>query len=151
MRERASCELFSCRFGWPFFGAISRKLSRASSSKTSVELVRAFNVLGLGHRNPFPRTWWLALQLGCLCGSPLLSSIRPMSETALSIMTRSPDERSERLLQRQQEGAIAFAEYQRKEQATRLLTAKLRAERLARESQPRRKRKAKSGITVTHD
>jgi hypothetical protein len=66
-------------------------------------------------------------------------------------MTRSPDERSERLLQRQQEGAIAFVEYQRKEQATRLLTAKLRAERLARESQPRRKRKAKSGITVTHD
>ena len=63
-------------------------------------------------------------------------------------MTQSPDERSERLLQRQQEGAIAFAEYQRKEQATRLLTAKLRAERLARESQPRLKRKAKSG---THD
>ena len=78
---------------------------------------------------------------------PLLSLIILMSERGVVIMTQSPDERSERLLQRQQEGAIAFAEYQRKEQATRLLTAKLRAERLARESQPRRKRKAKSDIS----
>ena len=58
-------------------------------------------------------------------------------------MPRSPQERAERQFQQKQEGAIAFAEYQRKEQATRLLTAKLRAERLARETQPSRKRKAK--------
>ena len=49
---------------------------------------------------------------------------------------------AERRSQQKEEGAIAFAEYQRKEQATRLLTAKLRADRLARESKTRRKREA---------
>jgi hypothetical protein len=42
--------------------------------------------------------------------------------------------RAERLFQQKQNGAIAFAEYQATEQARRLLTAKLRAERLAREA-----------------
>jgi hypothetical protein len=50
---------------------------------------------------------------------------------------------AERRLQQKLEGEIAFTEYQKKEQATRLLTAKLRAERLARESKPRRKRKVR--------
>lgn len=49
---------------------------------------------------------------------------------------------AERRVQQKLDGAIAFAEYQTKEQATRLLTAKLRAERLARESKTRRKREA---------
>ena len=59
---------------------------------------------------------------------------------------RSAKELAERRFQQKEEGAIAFAEYQRKEQAARLLTAKLRTERLARESNPRQKRKAKSNI-----
>ena len=67
-----------------------------------------------------------------------------MSEhRVMNVLPSAKEQLAERRLQQKQEGAIAFAEYQRKEQATRLLTAKLRAERLARESQPRRKRKAK--------
>lgn len=41
--------------------------------------------------------------------------------------------RAERLLQWKQDGVKAAAEYESKERATRLLTAKLRTERLARE------------------
>ena len=67
-----------------------------------------------------------------------------MSEHRVINMPPSAKEQlAERRLQQKQEGEIAFTEYRTKEQATRLLTAKLRAERLARESQPRRKRKAK--------
>ena len=42
--------------------------------------------------------------------------------------------RAERLLQWKQDGVKAAAEYEAKERATRLLTAKLRTERLAREA-----------------
>jgi hypothetical protein len=42
--------------------------------------------------------------------------------------------RLERLLRWKQDGVKALSEHGRKEQATRLLTAKLRAERLAREA-----------------
>ena len=42
--------------------------------------------------------------------------------------------RAERLLQWKQDGVKAAAEYESKERATRLLTAKLRTERLAREA-----------------
>jgi len=48
--------------------------------------------------------------------------------------TKTNEERAERLFKQKQEGVIALTDYQAKEQATRLLTAKLRAERLARES-----------------
>jgi hypothetical protein len=44
-----------------------------------------------------------------------------------------PSARAERLLQWKQDGVKAATEYEDKERATRLLTAKLRAERLARE------------------
>jgi hypothetical protein len=43
-------------------------------------------------------------------------------------------ERFERLFRWKQDGVKALSEYGSKEQATRLLTAKLRAERLAREA-----------------
>jgi uncharacterized protein YfaA (DUF2138 family) len=56
--------------------------------------------------------------------------------TALSIMLRSAKEIAERRVQEKLDGAMALIEYQTQEQATRLLTAKLRAERLARESKP---------------
>jgi hypothetical protein len=49
-------------------------------------------------------------------------------------MSSAVKDRAERLFRQQQEGTKAFSEYQAKEQATRLLTAKLRAERLAREA-----------------
>jgi hypothetical protein len=42
--------------------------------------------------------------------------------------------RAERLFRQQQEGKKAITDYQAKEEATRQLTAKLRAERLAREA-----------------
>lgn len=93
---------------------------------------------------PFPRTpaggQHFQAAVACYAAAFFISSIRAMSE--YSIMPRSAQERSERAFQQRQEGAIAFAEYQTKEQATRLLTAKLRAERLARESKTRRKREA---------
>ena len=58
-------------------------------------------------------------------------SFKPQSDqcrnAALSIMPRSPKELVERRVQQKQEGAKALTDYQTKEQATRLLTAKLRA------------------------
>ena len=58
-------------------------------------------------------------------------------------MSSAVKERAERLFRQQQEGTKALSEYQAKEEATRLLTAKLRAERLAREAsnKPERDRK----------
>ena len=44
-----------------------------------------------------------------------------------------PSGRAERLLQWKQDGVKAAAEYESKERATRLLTVKLRTERLARD------------------
>ena len=49
-------------------------------------------------------------------------------------MSSAVKDRAERLFRQQQEGTKALSEYQAKEEATRLLTAKLRAERLARET-----------------
>jgi hypothetical protein len=62
---------------------------------------------------------------------------------AVVIMSSAVKDRAERLFRQQQEGTKALSEYQAKEEATRLLTAKLRAERLAREasSKPERDRK----------
>jgi hypothetical protein len=52
-------------------------------------------------------------------------------------MSSTAKERAELLFHHRQEGAKAvLSEYQAKEQATRELTAKLRAERLARETKP---------------
>ena len=53
-------------------------------------------------------------------------------------MPRSAKELAERRVQEKLDGAMALIEYQTQEQATRLLTAKLRAERLARESKRRK-------------
>ena len=69
---------------------------------------------------------------------------------ALSVMPSIPSikkERVERLFRWKQEGVKAASAYEAKEQATRLLTAKLRAERLAREAisgKPDRKKVAKA-------
>ena len=49
-------------------------------------------------------------------------------------MPSTAKERAERLFQWKQEGVQAASAYEAKEQATRLLTAKLRAERLTREA-----------------
>jgi len=50
-------------------------------------------------------------------------------------MTRTPQERAERQFRQKQEGAIAMSEYEKGEEARRLLTEKLRSERLARDAQ----------------
>jgi hypothetical protein len=49
-------------------------------------------------------------------------------------LTNGAQERAERSFQWKQEGVKAASEYVAKEQATRILTAKLREERLAREA-----------------
>jgi len=64
-------------------------------------------------------------------------------------MPSKEEDRAERLFRQRQEGTKALQEYRAKQEATRNLTAKLRAERLAREaihgqSKPNRKRTARS-------
>jgi hypothetical protein len=49
-------------------------------------------------------------------------------------MPSKEEERAERLFRQQQDAPKALAEYLAKQEATRKLTAKLRAERLAREA-----------------
>ena len=49
-------------------------------------------------------------------------------------MSSTSKERAEQLFRQQQEGNKALTEYEAKQEATRQLTAKLRAERLAREA-----------------
>ena len=49
-------------------------------------------------------------------------------------MPSSEKERAERLFRQQQDAPKAFEEYRAKQEATHKLTAKLRAERLAREA-----------------
>jgi hypothetical protein len=66
-------------------------------------------------------------------------------------MPSKEEERAERLFRQQQDAPKALAEYLAKQEATRKLTAKLRAERLAREAihgkpKPDRKRAAKSWV-----
>ena len=48
------------------------------------------------------------------------------------MLSTAQKKRAERLLQWKQDGVKALSEHENREQATRLLTAKLRAERLAR-------------------
>ena len=62
-------------------------------------------------------------------------------------MSSKAQERADHLFQQRQEGVIAASEYEAKEQARRPLTAKLRAERLAREARKakREQRKAAKG------
>jgi hypothetical protein len=52
----------------------------------------------------------------------------------VALMPSKEEERAERLFQRQQDAPKALEEYRAKQEATRKLTAKLRAERLAREA-----------------
>jgi hypothetical protein len=71
-------------------------------------------------------------------GSVELGAVRlVIFSKASSIMpsiTSIKKERAERLFRWKQEGVHAASAYEAKEQATRVLTAKLRAERLAREA-----------------
>jgi hypothetical protein len=63
------------------------------------------------------------------------------SRKGLSVMpSTAQKKRAERLFQWKQDGVKALSEHENKEQATRLLTAKLRAERLAREAKHKRPR-----------
>jgi hypothetical protein len=48
-------------------------------------------------------------------------------------MSSAPQERAERLFRQREEGVKAVSEYHAREEAMRRLTAKLRAERLARQ------------------
>ena len=68
----------------------------------------------------------------------------PPQAKALSIMPSKAKERAERLFQWKQEGVKAASEYEAKEQATRLLTTKLRAERLVREATSRKRDQTKA-------
>jgi len=69
------------------------------------------------------------------CGRVPTAQWNFLRGNALLGMTRTPQERAERLLRQKQEGTIAMSEYEKGEQARRLLTEKLRQERLARDAQ----------------
>jgi len=56
------------------------------------------------------------------------------SNGLLVMLSTAQKKRAERLFQWKQDGVKALSEHETREQATRLLTAKLRAERLAREA-----------------
>ena len=58
------------------------------------------------------------------------------NSNAVSVMLSKAQERANRLFKWKQDGVKALSEHEDKERATRLLTAKLRAERLAREAKP---------------
>jgi hypothetical protein len=71
-----------------------------------------------------------------------------LGEKDLALMPSKEEERAERLFRQQQDAPKALAEYLAKQEATRKLTAKLRAERLAREAmngkpKPERKKATK--------
>jgi hypothetical protein len=57
-----------------------------------------------------------------------------MRKGFLVMLSTAQKKRAERLLHWKQDGVKALSEHENREQATRLLTAKLRAERLAREA-----------------
>jgi hypothetical protein len=59
---------------------------------------------------------------------------RSSQKKDLALMPSSEKERAERLFRQQQDAPKALAEYRAKQEATHKLTAKLRAERLAREA-----------------
>ena len=61
-----------------------------------------------------------------------------------SMPSKAQSSHAKRLFQWKQEGVKAASEYEAKEQATRLLTAKLRAERLAREAMSGKRDQKKS-------
>jgi hypothetical protein len=72
-----------------------------------------------------------------------------LAEKDPALMPSKAKERAERLFRQQQKAPKALADYSAKQEATRNLTAKLRAERLAREAihgnaKPDRKRATKS-------
>lgn len=60
-------------------------------------------------------------------------------------MSTTPEQRAERIFRQQEDAPHAMAEYRARQEAVRVLTAKLRAERLAREAtteqKPRKRRK----------
>jgi hypothetical protein len=74
-------------------------------------------------------TWSFEKEVALLC-----DFLTTRNSKGLSVMQSiAQKKRAERLLQWKQDGVKAASEYGAKEQATRLLTAKLRTERLARE------------------
>jgi hypothetical protein len=82
------------------------------------------------------RTWWSGRCAMSRMETGTTELPRSVDETAWRDfwLTTVAQERAERSFQWKQEGVKAASEYAAKEQATRLLTAKLREERLAREA-----------------
>jgi hypothetical protein len=68
----------------------------------------------------------------------------PRNPKKNSMPSKAQSAHAKRLFQWKQEGVKASSEYEAKEQATRLLTAKLRAERLAREAMSGKRDQKKS-------
>ena len=138
-------------------GAVLRQSAPGTNRKSGLYgtaiALSAGILFTVGQQHPRPLTRWRpAFRFSASVAYHAAALFLSIS-TALSIMPRPAKEQSaeeqsakeqlaERRFQQRQEGEIAFAEYRIKGQETRLLTAKLRAERLARESKPHRKQKA---------
>ena len=76
-------------------------------------------------------TWSFGKEVALLCDFLTTQESRKGLSVMPSIAHKN---RAERLFQWKQDGVKALSEHEDKEQATRVLTAKLRAERLAREA-----------------
>jgi len=70
---------------------------------------------------------------------------------AVSVMLSKAQERANRLFKWKQDGVTAASEYAAKEQGTRILTAKLRAERLTREAMSGKRDQKKSAKEQTEN
>jgi hypothetical protein len=66
-------------------------------------------------------------------------------------MSSADKDRAERLFRQREDAPKALGEYRAKEEATRNLTAKLRAERLAREASSKPKPDRKTAVRKTPD
>jgi hypothetical protein len=86
-------------------------------------------------------TWSFGKEVALLCDFLTTQESRKGLSVMPSIAHKN---RAERLFQWKQDGVKALSEYEVKEQATRLLTAKLREERLVREAMSGKRDQKKS-------
>ena len=93
-------------------------------------------------------TWSFEKEVALLCD--FLTTLEN-SNGLLVMLATAQKKRAERLLQWKQDGVKAASEYGAKEQATRLLTAKLRTERLVHEAMSGKRDQKKSATVQTEN
>ena len=123
------------------FSTSAKWQKRISQRENATQEGMSFNTGITVSDNPHKKHRWHSSALGTVAKSTgkevalLCDFLTTRNRKGLSIMQSiAQKKRAERLLQWKQDGVKAASEYEAKELATRLLTAKLRAERLVREA-----------------